>query len=196
MVDSTSTEQEQVQLQKLSTSFRPDLNSAARTTFGVPEEPVAPVGDTEVIPEQVTIQDIRTTSPAPTANDLRTPNMELERVLNDELPSVWSALKVGVAPTGRDWWASYKDSKRFTRDPLFNPKELAEQFFQEHGMLSEQENQYLNKAVRYEDLEYRKQRILEKRVDAKIASARPRITGAAGLLDIDILTVLAPPNVS
>ena len=190
MVDSTSTDQEQVQLQKLSTSFRPDLNSAARTTFGVPE---APVGDTESIPEQVVVQDIRTTSPAPNANDLRTPNMELERVLNDELPSVWSALKVGVAPTGRDWWASYKDSKRFTRDPLFNPKELAEQFFQEHGMLSEQENQYLNKAVRYEDLEYRKQKILEKRVDAKIAAARPWITGAAGLLDIDVLTALAPP---
>lgn len=193
MVDSTSTEQGQVQLQKLSSSFRPDLNSAARTTFGVPEEPVAPVGGTEVIPEQVTIQDIRTTSPAPTANDLRTPNMDLERVLNDELPSAWSAFKVGVAPTGRDWWASYKDSKRFTRDPLFNPKELAEQFFQEHGMLSEQENEYLNKAVRYEDLEYRKQRVLEKRVDDKIAAARPWVTGAAGLLDIDVLTVFAPP---
>lgn len=193
MVDSTSTDQEQVQLQKLSSSFRPDLNSAARTTFGVPEEPVAPVGDTEVIPEQVTIQDIRTTSPAPTENDLRTPNMDLERVLNDELPSAWSAFKVGVAPTGRDWWASYKDSKRFTRDPLFNPQELAEQFFQEHGMLSEQENEYLNKAVRYEDLEYRKQKVLEKRADDKIAAARPWITGAAGLLDIDVLTAFAPP---
>ena len=193
MVDSTSTEQEQVQLQKLSTSFRPDLNSAARTTFGVPEEPEAPVGGTEGIPEQVTIQDIRTTSPAPTANDLRTPNMDLERVLNEELPSAWSALKVGVAPTGRDWWASYKDSKRFTRDPLFNPQELAEQFFQEHGMLSEQENEYLNKAVRYEDLEYRKQKVLEKRVDDKVAAARPWVTGAAGLLDVDVLTVFAPP---
>lgn len=190
MVDSTSTDQEQVQLQKLSSSFRPDLNSAARTTFGVPE---APVGGTEGIPEQVTIQDIRTTSPAPSEADLRTPNMDLERVLNDELPSAWSAFKVGVAPTGRDWWASYKDSKRFTRDPLFNPQELADQFFQEHGMLSEQENEYLNKAVRYEDLEYRKQKVLEKRVDDKIAAARPWITGAAGLLDIDVLTVFAPP---
>lgn len=190
MVDSTSTDQEQVQLQKLSSSFRPDLNSAARTTFGVPE---APVGDTEGIPEQVVVQDISTASPAPTANDLRTPNMDLERVLNEELPSVWSALKVGVAPTGRDWWASYKDSKRFTRDPLFNPKELADQFFQEHGMLSEQENEYLNKAVRYEDLEYRKQRVLEKRIDAKIAADRPWVTGAAGLLDVDVLTALVPP---
>lgn len=190
MVDSTSTDQEQVQLQKLSSSFRPDLNSAARTTFGVPE---APVGGTEVIPEQVVVQDIRTVSPAPTANDLRTPNMDLEYVLNDELPSAWSALKVGVAPTGRDWWASYKDSKRFTRDPLFNPKELADQFFQEHGMLSEQENEYLNKAVRYEDLEYRKQKVLEKRVDDKIAADRPWITGAAGLLDIDVVTAFAPP---
>ena len=194
MVDSTSTEQDQVQpvqpVQQISTSFRPDLNSAARSTFGVPE---APVGDTAVIPEQVVVQDIRTTSPAPTENDLRTPNMDLERVLNDELPSVWSALKVGVAPTGRDWWASYKDSKRFERDPLFNPEEGAEKFFQEHGMLSETENQYLNKAVRYEDLEYRKQRLLEKRVDDKIAAARPWITGAAGLIDIDVLTALAPP---
>lgn len=190
MVDSTSTEQEQVQLQKLSTSFRPDLNSAARTTFGVPE---APVGGTEGIPEQVVVQDIRTTSPAPSEADLRTPNMDLERVLNDELPSAWSAFKVGVAPTGRDWWASYKDSKRFTRDPLFHPQELVDQFFQEHGMLSEQENEYLNKAVRYEDLEYRKQKVLEKRVDDKVAAARPWITGAAGLLDIDVLTALAPP---
>ena len=190
MVDSTSTEQEQVQLQQISTSFRPDLNSAARTTFGVPE---APVGDTAVIPEQVDVQDIRTTSPAPTENDLRTPNMELERVVNEELPSAWEAIKVGIAPTGRDWWASYKDSKRFERDPLFNPKEGAEKFFQEHGMLSETENQYLNKAVRYEDLEYRKQKVLEKRVDDKITAARPWITGAAGLIDIDILTALAPP---
>lgn len=192
MVDSTSTEQEQVQpvqpLQKLSTSFRPDLNSAARTTFGVPE---APVGD--IPPEQVVVQDIRTTSPAPTNNDLRTPNMDLERVLNDDLPSAWSAFKVGVAPTGRDWWASYKDSKRFERDPLFNPQDGVEKFFQEHGMLSETENQYLNKAVRYEDLEYRKQKLLEKRVDDKVAAARPWITGAAGLIDIDILTALAPP---
>lgn len=192
MVDSTSTEQEQVQpvqpLQKLSTSFRPDLNSAARTTFGVPE---APMGD--IPPEQVVVQDIRTTSPAPTENDLRTPNMDLERVLNDDLPSAWSAFKVGVVPTGRDWWASYKDSKRFERDPLFNPQEGAEKFFQEYGMLTEQENQYLNKAVRYEDLEYRKQRVLEKRVDDKVAAARPWITGAAGLIDIDILTALAPP---
>lgn len=190
MVDSTSTEQEQVQLQKLSTSFRPDLNSAARTTFGVPE---APVGGTEGIPEQVVIPDIRTTSPAPSGNDLRTPNMDLERVLNDELPSAWSAFKVGVAPTGRDWWASYKDSKRFERDPLFNPQAGAEEFFKEHGMLSKTENQYLNKAVRYEDFEYRKQKILEKRVDDKIAAARPWVTGAAGLLDIDVLTVFAPP---
>ena len=193
MVDSTSTEQEQVQpvqpLQQISTSFRPDLNSSARTTFGVPE---APVGDTEVIPEQVAVQDIRTTSPAPTANDLRTPNMELERVLNDELPSAWEAIKVGIAPTGRDWWASYKDSKRFERDPLFNPQDGVEKFFQEHGMLSETENQYLNKAVRYEDLEHRKQKVLEKRVANKVVASRPYVSVAASLLDVDLLAIFAP----
>lgn len=189
MVDSTK-EQEQVQpLQQLSTSFKPDLNSAARTTFGVPE---APVGDTAVIPEQVVVQDIRTTSPAPTENDLRTPNMELERIVNEPEPSAWEAIKVGIAPTGRDWWASYKDSKRFERDPLFNPQEGAEKFFQEHGMLSETENQYLNKAVRYEDLEYRKQRVLEKRVDNQVAAQRPWISTAAGLLDVDLATVFLP----
>ena len=189
MVDSTK-EQEQVQpLQQLSTSFRPDLNSAARTTFGVPE---APVGDTAVIPEQVIVQDIRTTSPAPTENDLRTPNMNLESIVNEPEPSAWEAIKVGIAPTGRDWWASYKDSKRFERDPLFNPQEGAEKFFQEHGMLSETENQYLNKAVRYEDLEYRKQRVLEKRIDNQVAAQRPWISTAAGLLDVDLATVFLP----
>lgn len=193
MVDSTSTEQGQVQpvqpLQQISTSFRPDLNSSARTTFGVPE---APVRDTAVIPEQVAAQDIRTTSLAPTENDLRTPNMELERVVNEELPSAWEAIKVGIAPTGRDWWASYKDSKRFERDPLFNPQEGAEKFFQEHGMLSETENQYLNKAVRYEDLEYRKQKLLEKRVDGKVVASRPYVSVAASLLDVDLLAIFAP----
>lgn len=193
MVDSTSTDQEQVQLQKLSSSFRPDLNSAARTTFGVPEVPAAPVGDTEGIPDQVVVQDIRTASPAPTANDLRTPNMDLEYVLNDELPSAWSVFKINVAPVLQDWWSSEKDRRRFARDPLFNPKEGADKFFQDYGMFSEQENEYLNKAVRYEDFEYRKQRILKGRAEAKISNQRPWISGAAGLLDIDLATVLVPP---
>jgi len=191
MVDSTTTEQGQVQpLQQLSTSFRPDLNAAARTTFGVPE---APVGDAAVIPEQVVVQDIRTTSPAPTENDLRTPNMELERVLNEELPSAWEVFKVNAAPVLQDWWSSEKDRRRFERDPLFSPKEGAEKFFQDFGMLSEDENVYLNKAVRYEDFEYRKQRLLTERAYAKMSSQRPWIATASGLLDIDLATIFLPP---
>lgn len=174
--------------QVLSTSYKPNLDAAARTTFGIPE---APIG--EGIPKPISIQDTRSAGPAPTESDLRTPNMELENVLNEELPSAWEAIKVGIAPTGRDWWSSYKDSRRFERDPLFNPAQLAEKFFQEHGMLSETENQYLNKAVRYEDYEYRTQQLLEKRADDQIAAQRPYVTAAAGLVDIDIAAVLAPP---
>ena len=118
--------------------------------------------------------------------------MELEKVLNEELPSAWEAIKVGVAPIGRDWWSSYKDSRRFERDPLFNPTPLAEKFFQEHGMLAETENQYLNKAVRYEDYEYRTQHLLERRADAKLAAQRPYVAAAAGIVDIDLATILAP----
>ena len=172
--------------QGLSSTYRSDVGLAANTTYGVP---ALPQGDAAppVIPE-----DIRLSSPPPTAKDLRTPNQNLVDLENKD-PSGVEAFTQGLFPTGKDWWSSYKDSRRFERDALFPTNKFAEEWFKENGQESAWENQYLNGAVRYEDFEYRKQRILEKRAELEIAAARPYTTMAASIFDIDIVTAVLPP---
>ncbi len=173
--------------QVLSSTYRSDVGLAANTTYGVPALPQGDAEAPQVIPE-----DIRLSSPPPTATDLRTPNQNLVDLENKD-PSMVEAFTLGLFPTGKDWWSSYKDSRRFERDALFPTNKFAEAWFKENGQESAWENQYLNGAVRYEDFEYRKQRILEKRAELEIAAARPYTTMAAGLFDIDIATAVLPP---
>ncbi len=173
--------------QVLSSTYRSDVGLAANTTYGVPALPQGDAEAPQVIPE-----DIRLSSPPPTAKDLRTPNQNLVDLENKD-PSMVEAFTLGLFPTGKDWWSSYKDSRRFERDALFPTNKFAEAWFKENGQESAWENQYLNGAVRYEDFEYRKQRILEKRAELEIAAARPYTTMAAGLFDIDIATAVLPP---
>ena len=173
--------------QVLSSTYRSDVGLAANTTYGVPALPQRDAEASPVIPE-----DIRLSSPPPTAKDLRTPNQDLVDLENKD-PSMVEAFTLGLFPTGKDWWSSYKDSRRFERDALFPTNKFAEEWFKENGQESAWENQYLNGAVRYEDFVYRTQRIQEKRAELEIAAARPYTTMAASIFDIDIATAILPP---
>lgn len=171
----------------LSMNFRPDVNSAGVTAFGVPALPQA-----EDTTPKFIVEDIRSTSPEPTIRDLQTPNDVLLSQIQQEKASVWQGITTGAFYTGKDWYRSGSDKLRFERDPNFQAKDLAEQFFAENGMQSDEENEYLNGAVSHADFQNRVMRTHEKRGEQQVLAERPYVAMASGILDIDLAAMFFP----
>lgn len=147
-----------------------------------PELPIVPAGN---VPK---INHVINTQPQGQADevDLTTETQQLESLERETPPSMLDTVIAGFAPTGRDWLRSGMDKLRYDRDPNFTPDEFTDQFFKDWGMQHADEEEYLNKAVNYEDWKSRTERIVSKREDAKALAENPITGRAASLIDIDL----------
>lgn len=126
-----------------------------------------------------------------TEQDLAVTGEELQDEVLPEQPALWKVATV-VAPTARDWGNAIYEDFKFERDIYYNSDADAQEFFETHGERSREEVAYIHGARSYEDMQFRQQRILDRRDDNEVLAAHP-ITGTiASVIDADLPLAFAP----
>lgn len=128
---------------------------------------------------------------AATQDDLITDGTQLQDFKTHEQPAWWKAATL-VAPTARDWGNAIYEDFKFDRDPLYKPDADAQEFFEKHQLQEADDVAYINGAKSYEDMQFRQQRILDKRADAEIMAAHPILGIGASMLDVDAAAMFIP----
>lgn len=124
--------------------------------------------------------------------DLLVPEQQLQDATAREEAGLFETATAAVAPTARDWGNAIYESYKFTPDVLYRPDADAQEFFNEYQITNQDEVAYINAANSYEDMEFRKRRILDRRDDQQKIADNP-ITGVvASMFDIDAAAMLVP----
>ena len=128
---------------------------------------------------------------AATPQDLTVQGAELQEYKEPEKPAWWKAAFV-VAPTARDWGNAIYEDLKFDPDPLYKPDADAQEFFNKYELQEADDVSYINGAKSYEEMQFRQQRVLEKRQDAEILNAHPVLGFGASMIDIDAAASFIP----
>ena len=109
-----------------------------------------------------------------------------------ERPTVLAAIGSGMFTTALDWYGGYKEDFKFEKDPHYNPKEDADEWFKQNDTLSADEVEYLNGAESYDAFNYRTQRLLDRRMRMQVQADRPFASAFGSLADADLVANLIP----
>ena len=109
-----------------------------------------------------------------------------------ERPTVLAAIGSGMFTTALDWYGGYKEDFKFEKDPYYNPKEDADEWFKQNDTLSADEVEYLNGAESYDAFNYRTQRLLDRRMRMQVQADRPFASAFGSLADADLVANLIP----
>lgn len=109
-----------------------------------------------------------------------------------ERPTVLAAIGSGMFTTALDWYGGYKEDFKFEKDPYYNPKEDADEWFKQNDTLSADEVEYLNGAESYDAFNYRTQRLLDRRMRMQVQAERPFASAFGSLADADLVANLIP----
>lgn len=146
----------------------------------------------QVVPEKAVIP---TSSFVPlgaaTPQDLVTAGTELQDYKVPEQPAWWKTAQV-IAPTARDWGNAIYEDFKYDRDPDYNPDADAQEFFNKNQIQEADDVKYINGARSYEDMQFRQQRILDKRSDSEIIAAHPVLGIGATIIDADLAASFIP----